>query len=253
MARAVTIHERGSENALFAETSLALADLALDDPRSYSVADLKMHNRRRWRSMADLADGSLVEQMFTDNFDEFGDSRYCTYLVASHFIHAVAGRAATSFELFGRVWDTHPQNFHVRTSTEGGFDWVGVHDTSVRVLPDDQWAAWNPGAQTMVVLPGEREMGYWLAGRIAASLAPAFELLGDIGHCYIDRMWATAGRELAFGSAQVARLGGVSREKADRRVQFLLDGLYAAGYAVRGADPLPNTVRFGRRDRGQNW
>lgn len=253
MARAVRIHERGSENALFAETSLALADLALDDPRSYSVADVKMHNRRRWRAMAELEDGSLVDQMFTDAFDEFGDSRYCTYLVASSFIHAVAGRVATSFELFGRVWDTHAQNFHVRTSSEGGFDWVGVTDTAVRVLPEDEWAAWEPGAQTMVVLPGEREMGFWLAGRIASSLAPAFDVLGEISHCYVDRLWATAGRELAFGAASVARLGGASRERTDRRVQHLLDGLFTAGYPVRGAQPLPNTVRFSRRHRDEKW
>ncbi len=239
MVRAVRIHERGSDNPLFAEVAMDLARLSIDDPRMYSVADLGQHNRRRWRSMATLEEGTLVADMFAAHFDVFGEARYATHLVTSQFSHSVLGRAVASFVQKGRVWDPHESNLFVRTNQEWGFDWVGVDDSLVRVLPGDPRLGTGLDKRQVRELPGEAEMAYWLAGRAVSALRPVFELLAEVSLCRPAQMWATAARESAYTALRTARFVETSRDVADRRVQFLLDGLEVCKIPVRGIRPLP--------------
>lgn len=242
MARPIRIHERGSDNPVFADTSLAMAKLSIDDPRMYSIADLGVHNRRRWRALSDLGHYSLVEEMFAAQFDHYGDSRYATYLVTSQFVHSVLGRAVACFVHQGRVWDPYVTNFYVRTNQEWGFDWVGVDDSTMRVLPDDRFADSDLPRAEMIALPGESQMAYWLAGRAASSLEPVFTALAGLSHCTVAQMWSTTAREAAYTAVIAARFGGTCREAAERRVQLVLCALEHAGYPVRRSRPLPSTL-----------
>lgn len=246
MARAVRIHERGSDNPLFAEVAMDLGRLSIDDPRMYSVADLGNHNRRRWRALAEVGNYSLVADMFAANFAEYGDARYATYLVTSQFSHSVLGRAVASFVHRGRVWDPHVSNLFVRTNTEWGFDWVGVDDPVVRVLPDDARVGTGLSRAELVVLPGEAEMAYWLAGRAVSALDPVFALLASVSLCRASQMWATAARESAYTAVSAARLGETSRDVAERRVQLLLDALEVCKIPVRRTVPLPCSLMGSR-------
>ena len=249
MARPIRIHERGSDNPVFAETSLDMAKLSNDDPRMYSIADLGVHNRRRWRALSDLHEHSLVEDMFAAHFEHYGDARYATYLVTSQFVHSVLGRSVASFVHKGRVWDPYFTNFYVRTNQEWGFDWVGVDDSTMRVLPDDRFADSDLSRAEMVILPGESERAYWLAGRAASSLEPVFRSLSRLSHCTIGQMWSTTAREASYTAVIAARFGGTCREEAERRVQLVLGALEHAGHPVRKSRPLPSTLMDGNTRR----
>ena len=242
MARPIRIHERGSDNPVFAETSLDMAKLSNDDPRMYSIADLGVHNRRRWRALSELNQYSLVEDMFSAHFEEYGDVKYATYLVTSQFVHSVLGRAVASFVHKGRIWDPYITNFYVRTNQEWGFDWVGVDDSTMRVLPDDRYADADLPRSEMIDFPGESQMAYWLAGRAASSLAPVFASLSKLSHCTTAQMWSTTARESSYTAVIASRFGGTCREAAERRVQLVLGALEHAGHPVRRSRPLPSTL-----------
>ena len=244
MARSTEVHKRGSNNEVFTETSLALAKISLDDPLMYSVADMNLHNRRRWRACEKIANDSLIEDLFAYQFDRHGDSRYATHLVASTLSHAVIGRVLTSFEHSGRIWDPHVSNLYIRSSSlPGVLDWVGVERTVIRTLPNDRFAKKNYPPDVQITLPGEREMAYWLAGRAETSLRRVLEVLAVVSHCNLDRLWATIGRDIAFTAPVTARQGKVCREVTERRAQFVLDALYRMGHPVRGGMPLPRSLQ----------
>lgn len=243
MARGTSVHKRGSDNEVFAETVQTLARISIDDPLMYSVADLNVHNRRRWRSCEKMPSYSLIDDLFGYFFDTYGDSRYATYLAAATLTHAIVGRVVTSFELSGRVWDPHMSNLYVRTSSVPGvLDWAGVEHTVIRTLPNDPAAKRGYPPHVQITLPGEREMAYWLAGRVETSLRRSMDVLAVVSHCEPDRLWATIGRDISFTAAVTANHGRVSREVTERRAQLVLDALHRMGHQVRGGVPLPRTL-----------
>ena len=122
---------------VFDDTVEALGGFRAGYPKFYSIADLGTQSRRRWVPLEQAVDSGRVELMFRNHFAESGDIRFSTYLVAEAFTHGVLGRAVASFVTIGRVWDTGAENMAVRTDIEGGLDWAGVRDTTLRVLPDD--------------------------------------------------------------------------------------------------------------------
>ena len=144
---------------VFDDTVEALGGFRAGYPKFYSIADLGTQSRRRWVPLEQAVDSGRVELMFRNHFAESGDIRFSTYLVAEAFTHGVLGRAVASFVTIGRVWDTGAENMAVRTDIEGGLDWAGVRDTTLRVLPDDPVAG-SPGT---VILPCEQALAQWLA------------------------------------------------------------------------------------------
>lgn len=226
---------------VFQETVDVLGGFRSGYPKFYSMADLGRHSRRRWVPLENAVDGGRVELMFRNYFAESGDIRFATYLVADAFSHAVLGRAVASFVTTGRVWDTGAENMAVRTDIEGGLDWAGVRDTTMRVLPGDP-AAGQPGA---VVLPCERSLAQWLACRSRTTLATVFEGLSEVSNCGVDTLWSMAGECVLGAATIVPNFAGANQETAYRRGQYVLGALHGSGLAVRRRSSLPRTPGAG--------
>ncbi|HHX84992.1 MAG TPA: hypothetical protein GX694_06625 [Actinomycetales bacterium] len=244
-----TAGETTAAVSVFDETVGVLAGLRPGYPKFYSLADLSTQSRRRWVPLERAVSGGRVELMFRNYFAESGDLRFATYLVADAFAHGVLGRAVASFVTTGRVWDTGAENLAVRTDIEGGLDWAGVRDTTLRVLPGDPAA---PASGT-VVLPCEEALAYWLACRSRATLAPVFDGLSEVSTCDVDTLWSTVGECVLGAATIVPTFASTSPEVGYRRGQYVLKALHDAGLAVRTRNALPRTPGSGPipvRDRG---
>lgn len=236
-------------STVFTETVDVLGGFRSGYPKFYSMADLGRHSRRRWVPLERAVDGGRVELMFRNYFAESGDIRFSTYLVAEAFSHGVLGRAVASFVTLGRVWDTGAENMSVRTDIEGGLDWAGVRDTTMRVLPDDPAA----GSAGTVVLPCEQALAQWLACRSRATLATVFDGLSEVSNCRVDTLWSMAGECVLGAATIVPTFAGTSTETGYRRGQYVLQALHDSGLAVRRRSSLPRTPGAGPipvRDRG---
>lgn len=234
---------------VFDETVDVLGSFRAGYPKFYSMADLGMQSRRRWVPLEQAVDSGRVEMMFRNYFAESGDIRFSTYLVAEAFSHGVIGRAVASFVTTGRVWDTGAENLAVRTDIEGGLDWAGVRDTTLRMLPGDPVAG-SPGT---VVLPCEQALAQWLACRSRTTLTPVFEGLSEVTKCGVDTLWSMAGECVLGAATIVPTFAETSAETGYRRGQFVLQALHDAGLAVRRRSSLPRTPGAGPipvRERG---
>jgi len=235
--------------SIFEDTVATLGEFRPGYPKFYSMADLGTQSRRRWVPLERAVDSGRVELMFRNYFTESGDIRFSTYLVAEAFTHGVLGRAVASFVTIGRVWDTGAENMAVRTDIEGGLDWAGVRDTTLRVLPDDPAA----GSPDTVVLPCEKALAQWLACRSRSTLAGVFDGLARVSNCSVETLWSTAGESVLGAATIVPTFAGTSPEVGYRRGQLVLQALHDAGLAVRRRSPLPRTPGAGPipvRDRG---
>lgn len=236
-------------SVVFAETAEVLGGFRSGYPKFYSMADLGTQSRRRWVPLERAVDGGRVELMFRNHFAETGDIRFSTYLVAEAFAHGVLGRAVASFVTTGRVWDTGAENLSVRTDIEGGLDWAGVRDTTMRVMPDDP-AAGSPGT---VVLPCEQALAQWLACRSRTTLAAVFDGLSEVSNCGVDTLWSMVGECVLGAATLVPTFAGTSPETGYRRGQYVLQSLHDSGLAVRRRSSLPRTPGAGPlpvRERG---
>lgn len=250
MTSSVLSGQSVTTRTVFDETVDVLAGLRPGYPKFYSMADLGTLSRRRWVPLEAAVDGGRVELMFRNYFAESGDLRFSTYLVADAFAHGVLGRAVASFVTTGRVWDTGAENLAVRTDVEGGLDWAGVRDTTLRVLPGDPAA----GGRGTVVLPCEDALARWLACRSRATLASVLDGLSAVSNCHVDTLWSTVGACVLGATTIVPTYAGTSPEVGYRRGQMVLQALHDAGLAVRRRRSLPRTPGAGPipvRDRGR--
>ncbi|AVZ39367.1 MULTISPECIES: hypothetical protein [unclassified Dietzia] len=234
---------------VFDDTVEVLAGFRPGYPKFYSIADLGTQSRRRWVPLDRAVDSGRVETMFRDYFAESGDIRFSTYLVADAFAHGVIGRAVASFVTIGRVWDTGAENLAVRTDIEGGLDWAGVRDTTLRVLGDDPKA----GCPGTVVLPCEQALAQWLACRSRMTLGPVFDGLARVSNCSVETLWSVVGECVLGAATIVPTFADSSAETGYRRGQFVLQALHDSGLAVRKRSALPRTPGAGPipvRDRG---
>lgn len=236
-------------STVFNDTVEVLGGFRPGYPKFYSIANLSAQSRRRWVPLERAVDSGRVEMMFRNYFAESGDIRFSTYLVADAFAHGVIGRAVASFVTTGRVWDTGAENLAVRTDIEGGLDWAGVRDTTLRVLRDDPVAG-SPGT---VILPCEQALAQWLACRSRTTLAPVFDSLAEVSNCSIDTLWSVVGECVLGAATIVPTFADTSSEVGYRRGQYVLQALHDSGLAVRRRSALPRTPGAGPipvRDRG---
>lgn len=239
-----------ARHPVFDDTVEVLGGFRPGYPKFYSIADLGTQSRRRWVPLERAVDGGRVELMFRNHFAESGDIRFSTYLVADAFAHGVIGRAVASFVTLGRVWDTGAENLAVRTDIEGGLDWAGVRDTTLRLLPGDPSA----GAPGTVVLPCEQALAQWLACRSRATLVPVFDELGAVCNCSAETLWSVVGECILGAATIVPTFAATNPETGYRRGQLVLQALHDSGMAVRRRSALPRTPGAGPipvRDRSR--
>lgn len=217
-------------------TCTALADschrlrrLYPDYPRVYAVAAVADEGKRRWWSLRDGVESGRVEQMYARARGEMSSADSAAEVVATSFIHAVVGRVAASIILDGRAWDPGIENLWIHSDNDGGMDWAGVVDTTVRALPGDPCAA----EKDVVVLPCEQSLGVWTAHRCVTSLDAVYEKLSECTELGYLRYWSIVGETIIGAATYVPILAEASESDALRRGQGLLDAFTTIRRPVR--------------------
>lgn len=221
----------------FEQTSVYLGALRPDYPKFYSMADLGFQTRRRWVPLVSAVDCGRVEAMYRRFVEESGDRRYAVRQVTSAFIHGVVGRATASFVTLGRAWDTGAENLSVRTDIDGGLDWAGVRDTTLRVLPGDPAA----DSDDTRVMPCEEALARWSACRSREALQRVFEGLASVGECSTDTLWAAVGEHVLGVATLIPHYAGTSPEVGYRRGQLVIEAFRDSGLPVRSRSSLPRS------------
>lgn len=228
------------------ESSRRLRELCPSDPRVYGVAVMDDISRRRWWPLAEAVTGDRLQAMFDTAVLDTGSESVAAQQVAAMLAHVVIGRVVPLLVLEGRAWDPGLENLWVHIDSEGGIDWVGVADPTLRVLPGDPvfggrgvWAA-RPIADGIVGFPGEEALATWLAHRCHRALQPLFAKLFDVsgGVMTVPAMWHIVGSAVVGSATRVPLLAGVSDVDGMRRAQAVLDTLVGFGAPVRGLDRM---------------
>lgn len=228
------------------ESSRRLRELCPSDPRVYGVAVMDDISRRRWWPLAEAVTGDRLQAMYDTAVADTGNESVAAQQAAAMLAHVVIGRVVPLLALEARAWDPGLENLWVHIDSEGGIDWVGVVDATLRVLPDDPvfggraaWATRRRG-DGVVAFPGEEALATWLAHRCHRALNPLFAKLFEVsgGVLTMSAMWHIVGTTVVGVATQVPLLAGVGEAVGMRRAQRVLDALVGFGAPVRGLDRL---------------
>jgi hypothetical protein len=232
------------------ESSRRLRELYPECPRVYGVAVMADLSRRRWWPLGDVLTTDRLQVMFDAATAETGNTAAVAQQLAATLAHVVIGRVVPLLALEGRAWDTGLENLWVHVDSEGGIDWVGVADPTLRALPDDPHFVdrnglrrRQPSRERIVALPNEAALATWVAHRSHRTLEPLFDKLLDVSHRAISvaTMWHVVGAAVVSAATQVPHLAGSSESTSMRRGQAVLDALVGFGAPVRGAGrPVPS-------------
>ncbi|WP_061000596.1 hypothetical protein [Mycolicibacterium mucogenicum] len=198
------------------ESSRRLRELCPGDPRVYGVAVMDDISRRRWWPLAEAVTGDRLQTMYDTAVGDTGSEAVAAQQVAAMLAHVVVGRVVPLLVLEGRAWDPGLENLWVHIDSEGGIDWVGVADPTLRVLPGDP------------VFGGR--------GVPATRFAKLFDVSG--GLLAVSAMWHIVGASVVSTATQVPLLAGVGEADGMRRAQAVLDTLVGFGAPVRGLDRM---------------
>ena len=226
------------------ESSRRLRELCPSDPRVYGVAVMDDISRRRWWPLAEAVTGDRLRAMYDTALAETGSESVAAQQVAAMLAHVVIGRVVPLLALEGRAWDPGLENLWVHVDSEGGIDWVGVADPTLRVLPDDAVfggcgvPATRRIGEGVVAFPSEEALATWLAHRCHRALNPLFAKLFEVsgGVLAVWSMWHIVGAAVVGAATQVPLLAGVGEADGMRRAQAVLDTLVGFGAPVRGLD-----------------
>ena len=228
------------------ESSRRLRELYPESPRVHGVAVMADVSRRRWWPLAAAADGGerageragerdRLRAMFGAAVSDVNTPATAAWQLASTFAHTVVGRAVALLLLEGRAWDPGLENLWVHTDPEGGIDWAGVTDPTLRVLADDPCA----DADAVVRLPGEQALAIWTSHRCHLTLDPLFRRIHDVsdGALAVSAMWGIVGSAVVATAAHLPLLARCSEVTTMRRAQAVLDAFVGFGLPVRGTRP----------------
>lgn len=215
--------------AAFDAASERLRMLYPDYPRVYAVAAMADQGKRRWWRLDDGVESGRIETMYRRSAQEMRSDDAAAAVVATSLIHAIVGRVVASIALDGRAWDPGIDNLSIHMDSDGGIDWAGIDDTTVRVLPSDLLAG-MPGT---VTLPCERAQSVWLAHRCLTSLDAVQRRLIDTADFEYERFWSLVGEAVLGAATYVPILARTTDTDAVRRGQGLLDAMTDVGVPVR--------------------
>ncbi|WP_067847579.1 hypothetical protein [Nocardia lijiangensis] len=218
----------------FARTCTRLRALQPDHPRVYAVAAMVDQGKRRWWKLSEGLREGRIELMYRRHAAEMISADTAAEVVATALIHAVIGRVAALLVAEGKAWDPGLENLWVHHDNDGGIDWAGLEDTTIRVI-DGERSAGLPG---VVTLPCERAMFVWLAHRCEPSLTLIQHGLARCAGLSARRFWSLVGESLVGAATYVPELARTDAGDGARRGQGLLLALEERGLPVRRATCL---------------
>ncbi|MBB5917170.1 hypothetical protein BJY24_006082 [Nocardia transvalensis] len=219
---------RRSDEA-FGYACARLRALQPEHPRVYAVAAMADQGRRRWWRLADGAREGRIELMYRRHVAEMISADIAAEVVATALIHAVVGRVVALLVAEGRAWDPGLENLWVHTDNDGGIDWAGLSDTTIRVVDGDRLAG-RPG---VVTLPCERAMSVWLAHRCEAALTLSEHAMARCAGLSARRFWSLVAETVVGAATYVPDLARTSSAAGAARGQSLLAAMDERGMPVR--------------------
>ncbi|RJO73474.1 hypothetical protein D5S18_19855 [Nocardia panacis] len=213
----------------FGRVGARLRGLQPEHPRVYAVAAMADQGKRRWWQLAEGAGEGRVDLMYRRHAAEMSSPAMAAEVVATALIHGIVGRVAALLVLEGRAWDPGLENLWLHTDNDGGLDWAGLADTTIRVVAGDPLA----GDRGVLVLPCGEAMTLWLAQRCASSLTLVQSTLARCARLSARRFWELVGESVTGAATYVPELARTDAALAARRGEALLAALEHRGLAAR--------------------
>lgn len=229
MPEPVATRMPGQPHVAFGRAGARLRSLQPEHPRVYAVAAMSEQGRRRWWQLADGLREGRIELMYRRHTAEMISADTAAEVVATALIHAVIGRVVALLVAEGRVWDPGIENLWMHADNDGGIDWAGLDDTTIRVLDGDRLAG-EPG---VVTLPCEQAMYVWLAHRCEPSLRLIQRSLAGCAGLGERRFWSLVGESIVGAATYVPDLARTDSMVGARRGEGLLLALEERGLPVR--------------------
>ncbi|MFX0577445.1 hypothetical protein [Nocardia nepalensis] len=215
----------------FGNSCARLRSLQPEHPRVYAVAAMSEQGKRRWWRLADGLREGRIELMYRRHAAEMISADTAAEVVATALIHAVIGRVVALLVAEGRAWDPGLENLWIHADNDGGIDWAGLADTTIRVLDGDRLA----GESGVVTLPCEQAMYVWLAHRCEPSLRLIQGTLAGCAGLGERRFWSLVGESIVGAATYVPDLARTDSVVGARRGEGLLLALEERGLPVRRA------------------
>jgi hypothetical protein len=229
MPEPVTIRMPHQSQVAFGSACARLRSLQPEHPGVYAVAAMSEQRKRRWWRLADGLREGRIELMYRRHAAEMISADTAAEVVATALIHAVIGRVVALLVADGRAWDPGLENLWIHADNDGGIDWAGVADTTIRVLDGDRLAG-EPG---VVTLPCEQAMYVWLAHRCETSLRLIQRTLAGCAGLGERRFWSLVGESIVGAATYVPDLARTDSVVGARRGEGLLLALEERGLPVR--------------------
>ncbi|MBF6176333.1 hypothetical protein [Nocardia blacklockiae] len=231
MSEPMTASTARRSDEAFGYACARLRALQPEHPRVYAVAAMADQGRRRWWRLADGVREGRIDLMYRRHAAEMISADIAAEVVATALIHTVVGRVVALLVAEGRAWDPGLENLWVHTDNDGGIDWAGLADTTIRVIDGDRLAD-GPG---VVTLPCERAMSVWLAHRCEGPLLLVQHSMFRCAGLSARRFWALVGETVVGAATYVPDLARTSSSLGAARGQALLAAMEERGMPVRRA------------------
>ncbi|MEV6772268.1 hypothetical protein AB0N05_26920 [Nocardia sp. NPDC051030] len=185
--------------------------------------------KRRWWRLADGIREGRIEVMYRRHAAEMSNADIAAEVVATALIHAVVGRVMAMVVSEGRAWDPGLENLWIHTDNDGGIDWAGLADTTIRVVDGDRLGS----EAGVVTLPCEPAMYVWLAHRCEPALTLIQEAMLRCAGLGVRRFWSLVAESIVGAATYVPALANTSSVEGARRGQAMLAALEDRGLPVR--------------------
>ncbi|MVU80341.1 hypothetical protein GPX89_24215 [Nocardia sp. ET3-3] len=231
MLEPVTVCPPRDSRLAFGLACSRLRALQPEHPRVYAVAAMADQGKRRWWRLADGIREGRIELMYRRHAAEMSNADIAAEVVATALIHAVVGRVLAMVVSEGRAWDPGLENLWIHTDNDGGIDWAGLSDTTIRVVDGDMLA----GQDGVVALPCEAALYVWLAHRCIPALTLVQEAMARCAGLGARRFWSLVAESVVGAATYVPALARTSSTDGARRGQAMLAAFEDRGLPVRRA------------------